>query len=42
MAALDAVAGPVCVALRESKPQEFFKTWTGVIDDLLSATDVFS
>jgi len=42
MAALEAVAGPVCVALRESKPQEFVKSWTGVIDDLLSATDVFS
>jgi len=42
MAALEAVAGPARVALRELEPQEFVETWTGVIDDLLSATDVFS
>ena len=42
MAAVEAVAGPARVALREFGPSEFAETWTGVIDDLLSATDVFS
>jgi len=42
MAAVEAVAGPVCVVLRELEPQVFVETWTGVIGDLLSASDVFS
>jgi len=42
MAAFEAVAGPVSVALCWFEPHEFVETWTGVIDDLLSATDVFS
>jgi hypothetical protein len=42
MAALEAVAGPVSMAVHELEPQEFVESWTGVIDDLLSATDVCS
>ena len=42
MAALEAVVGPVCVALSGIGPHELIETWTGVIDDLLSATDEFS